>query len=779
MPGPNSRPSTYEYKPLDMAAGLQVRQSLQKKYEDTQGQLQEQKILAYDTLKDSLFDPNAGENIRKEFDDIYNSAIDNLQTQEDIPQAFDAIRKAQDKLYTDPKVQFYRTMLATEADRAKWQIENPDGYAPLENVPYDQLFQMQQEGKVNIPDLLSTRVGAPDYFNETKAYLGNIPQLQDMMNVDGYTIETISTWVTDADRAAAMDEEATLLGSPTTKHMDAHLAFKQAIFDAVDNGNTNGARKEKLMSQFEQSYGKDPHQAYFDKIAEVAPAFSRDVTTIKDNRSEEEKTGGKTPWGDTFNVSSVVEAGLVDNNYTRTLADPKASQQEKDYAQLALETMVEKTKELINSEEFKDKNLDPQLTSVILSQLGQGADLEDTSDFTKLPAFGPMDYLPLLTELSEVLDKKIMGVELPIKELSYPLKKMVELFQPENYKEARKIVNSLKDSDYISDPENFRNLVQPITRYTVNAATTADKGKMNDFLKTNSDFSQADEVQGYNSNGKSSSVKVTPEDIASVSGILLANDLLDFKNTVFEERNGKLQLSLEVPILKLKEFEESIGNDAIKQMIETNPGGKISVKWDESIDGELASKFLQKKYRDLIRAGKATRDIPTSSTVSKDTPDFRPEISVALTNYNDAMGNKEGERLKLYGEYANPDVSLKIDTEGIKVYDFEGKPRTKMGYALYVNNEPKTIKEIYSVQKKNFDRNEMLDTAENLVGLGKNVEELIKLREAKEKFIRGDMSEADFDTILAAAVNKFGSKEYRFTTKGRMLLHLTGEDQKK
>ena len=149
-----------------------------------------------------------------------------------------------------------------------------------------------------------------------------------------------------------------------------------------------------------------------------------------------------------------------------------------------------------------------------------------------------------------------------------------------------------------------------------------------------------------------------------------------------------------------------------------------------------------------------------------------------MSTYNKVVGIDE---LTLSDEYKDPSISLKIDTDEIKGYDSSGEPASRLGYSLHVDGEPKTIQQVYNIQSRSFTRDEMLDTAENLVGLGKgdqtNDEVLVNLRKAIREFKAGNLGAVDFDNVLKIAVNKYGSQTYKFTSKHRLLLHLGGIDK--
>lgn len=799
MPGPNSRPSTYEYKPLDMAAGLQVRQSLQKKYEDTQGQLQEQKILAYDALKDSLFDPNAGPEIRKEFDDIYNTAIDSLQTQEDIPQALDAIRKAQDKLYSDPKVQFYKTMLATEDKRAEWQIANPDGYAPLEKIPYDQLFQMQQEGKANIPDLLSTRVGAPNYFEETKQYLGSIPKIQDLLQSKTHTLTSISTWITDANKAAELDEQSRLAGKETTQHMDAYLAFKDAVYSAVENGNTNGARKEKLMSQFEQNYSGDPREAYYRKLQEIAPAFSRHVQSIEGEGETSSK--GTTSEG-AYNTSQLNEVKLIANDNIKKVLENKDqyTQSQVEYAEVASEKIRDQVKEVMDSKAFKDKNLDEEITADILIKIANNIPLNDTSDSykTKIGGLGGSHMDPrtkvaesIANGISEIVEMTEGLSENEIGNLVKGAKKNLGVFgmdapgvtmfkqtfaalQPGDYHKAREVIKALKESGYADDPNNFRNLVEPITEYKVHFNKSDDKTRANDFLRTSLDPNYISEVQGYDKNGKSTTVPVTSSDISGIVGILKDNVKMDWTDGAkFEERGGNLQVSVSISNAKIKEVLETdanaLGNlPGIQTMVEQNPGGSLSLKWNEDVDGYLAQNYLQEDHRKMIKAGKIFNNLPTVPEVNgTPTTDFNSEYKSAMMKINELRGTG----LKMAPKYE--DQVLNVDPVYMDVYNSSGDPVSEKGFKLYIGETPITINEVYQKNKNNLDTDDVIQLSKNLEALGKNEAAIVDLRNKREKLRKGEMTPGEFRPFIEAALKGFEDSPFSFHNKLRILMHLS------
>jgi hypothetical protein len=798
MPGPNSRPSTYEYKPLDMAAGLQVRQSLQKKYEDTQGQLQEQKILAYDTLKNSLFDPAFGENMRKEFDDIYNSAIDSLQTQEDIPQALDAIRKAQDKLYLDPKVQFYKTMVATEEGRAEWQIQNPEGYAPLEKIPYDQLFQMQQEGKVNIPDLLSARVGAPDYFNETKAYLGSIPQIQDLLQDDKYTLDSVSTWITSFEMASALDKQSELGGKPTRQHRDAYYAFKSAVYSAVDNGNTNGARKEKLMSQFEQNYQQDPREAYYKKLQEIAPAFSRQVQTLSadsSNSSDKATTGGGE------NIVNVKDAVVIPNNARKILENKdQYSKSQIEYAEIAAERLRDKTKEVMQSASFKDLNIDEDIVANILSSIQDYKDLDDASDqyLAKIGGLGGSTMDPFAAgaefinngiaqflEFTEGLDNSefsqsefiqtLTDRRGPIGVLPWMVSSVFRSLQPKDYYQARQAIIALKDSDLVS-PENLRNLIEPITQYKVHFDKAADKTAANDFLKTYLDADGISEVQAYDKNGRSTTVPVTSSDMFGIVGILKDNLKMDWaEGAKFEERGGNLQISVSISNSKINEVLEADPNSMsnltdVIEMVKANPGGSTSFKWNENIDGELAQRYLNEEDRKMIKASNVYHNLSTVPEVNGvPTTDSKTEYVGAMTKINELQGTN----LKLDDKYE--DSIINVDPVYMDIYNSSGEPVTEKAFRLYVGDTPVTINEVFQKESRNLDEDDLTFLAKSLESFGKNEKVITELRAAREDFKKGKIKAGDFRPYVEAAMKDFGKNPFNFTNKLRVLMYLSKE----
>ena len=332
MPGPGSLPSAYEYKPLPMEQGLRIRESLQKKYEDTQSSIQKEKKTLLDELPKSVLNQEETDKMAQGVTDKMNSIASSLEYADQVPDAVQQIRDLQDSVYNDPFIAYAKALTSTEPERISWMTKNTEGLSLYDKTPLRELY----EQGITVDQVLSDRAENVDIYTESQAIFTKIPGFKNYLFNNGLKIEEATTWIGDIDQAFQRD------GGTEGKHVRAHKAFMEGLRQLGESGSTSGSKMEMLKARSgnyteadlpyiqaaqeraiaEGREAKDitPGDIYVERVLSQEAIWARDVTNVttgpKDNDAENKKSN---PEAEGVSVSST--AGAININDVKTTRD--------------------------------------------------------------------------------------------------------------------------------------------------------------------------------------------------------------------------------------------------------------------------------------------------------------------------------------------------------------------------------------------------------------------------------------------------------------------------
>lgn len=333
MPGPGSLPSAYEYKPLPMEQGLRIRESLQKKYEDTQSSIQKEKKTLLDELPKSVLNQEETDKMAQGVTDKMNSIASSLEYADQVPDAVQQIRDLQDSVYNDPFIAYAKALTSTEPERISWMTKNTEGLSLYDKTPLRELY----EQGITVDQVLSDRAENVDIYTESQAIFTKIPGFKNYLFNNGLKIEEATTWIGDIDQAFQRD------GGTEGKHVRAHKAFMEGLRQLGESGSTSGSKMEMLKARSENyteadlpyiqaaqeraiAEGREPKDItpgdiYVERVLSQEAIWARDVTNVttgpKDNDAENKKSN---PEAEGVSVSSTAGAiSISDVKSTRDL----------------------------------------------------------------------------------------------------------------------------------------------------------------------------------------------------------------------------------------------------------------------------------------------------------------------------------------------------------------------------------------------------------------------------------------------------------------------------
>ena len=378
MPGPGSVPSAYEYKPLPMEQGLRIRESLQKKYEDTQSSIQKEKKTLLDELPKSVLNQEETDKMAQGVTDKMNSIASSLEYADQVPDAVQQIRDLQDSIYNDPFIGYAKALTSTEPERISWMAKNTGGLSLYDKTPLRELY----EQGITVDQVLSDRAENVDMYTESQAIFTKIPGFKNYLFNNGLKIEEATTWIGDIDQAFQRD------GGTEGKHVRAHKAFMEGLRQLGQSGNTSGSKMEMLKARSEkyteadQPYiqaaqeraiaeGREPKDItpgdiYVERVLSQEAIWARDVTNVTTGpQGDDAKNKKSNPEAEGVSVSSTAGAiSISDVKSTRDLErvveDEEATVKDKNEAARRLEKVDFLTQHVINdiftNEEFSEEN---------------------------------------------------------------------------------------------------------------------------------------------------------------------------------------------------------------------------------------------------------------------------------------------------------------------------------------------------------------------------------------------------------------------------------------
>jgi len=299
MPGPNSQPSTYEYKPLDYKTGLELRMSLQNKIDTTKQNVKDEELKALEEVPKSFLDPTATEGEQQRILNDYKGIADQITDQyslEGVTQKIHAMKKS---LYANPDRNYLENAVKGEEVVRLWQAQNPNGYSPLDKMTIAE----RKEAGVSNKDWVNDRVATVDINNEAYTIHSKIPEFMQNVSRGDYTEAQVTTAIYDQYTAYKLDaqkaQEQGDLGklNAITAAYNAELngqdyepvgdmqIIRKSFMQWLENNVENGATDVGKFFQLQEKYGEIPKgtskKNYTSAMMEALDALGRTTSTLE------------------------------------------------------------------------------------------------------------------------------------------------------------------------------------------------------------------------------------------------------------------------------------------------------------------------------------------------------------------------------------------------------------------------------------------------------------------------------------------------------------------